>query len=69
MGIVCSHEISLLIFFENLIGKMLRNLSSAAVVGQEVLNFSIIRWTCADPGIFVRGVQVSLTKKALTTFF
>ena len=24
---------------------------------------------CADPGIFVRGVQVSLTKKALTTFF
>ena len=25
--------------------------------------------TCADPGIFVRGVQVSLTKKALTTFF
>ena len=31
--------------------------------------------TCADPGIFVRGVgggggvQVNLTKKALTTFF
>ena len=26
--------------------------------------------SCADPGIFVRGVQVSLTKKeALTTFF
>ena len=27
--------------------------------------------TCADPGIFVRGggVQVKLTKKALTTFF
>ena len=26
--------------------------------------------TCADPGIFFRGgVQVSLTKKALTTFF
>ena len=28
--------------------------------------------TCADPGIFVRGgggVQVRLTKKALTTFF
>ena len=24
---------------------------------------------CADPGIFVRGVQVSLTKKALTFFF
>ena len=24
---------------------------------------------CADPGIFVRGVQVSLTKKSLTTFF
>ena len=24
---------------------------------------------CADPGIFVRGVQVSLAKKALTTFF
>ena len=22
-----------------------------------------------DPGIFIRGVQVSLTKKALTTFF
>ena len=28
------------------------------------------RFTCADPGIFVRGVQVRLTKKkALTTFF
>ena len=27
------------------------------------------RRTCADPGIFVRGVQVSLTKKALTFFF
>ena len=28
-------------------------------------------WTqpCANPGIFARGVQVSLTKKALTTFF
>ena len=26
-------------------------------------------WPCADPGIFVRGVQVSLTKKALTTLF
>ena len=25
--------------------------------------------TCPDPGIFGRGVQVSLTKKALTTFF
>ena len=25
--------------------------------------------TCADPGIFIRGVQVSLTKKALTFFF
>ena len=26
--------------------------------------------TCPDPGIFVRGgVQVNLTKKALTTFF
>ena len=24
---------------------------------------------CADPGIFVRGVQISLIKKALTTFF
>ena len=24
---------------------------------------------CADPGIFVRGVQASLTKKALTFFF
>ena len=24
---------------------------------------------CADPGIFVRGVQVRLTKKALTTLF
>ena len=24
---------------------------------------------CADPGIFVRGVQVNLTKKALTTLF
>ena len=24
--------------------------------------------SCADPGIFVRGVQVSLTKKALTMF-
>ena len=24
---------------------------------------------CANPGIFVRGVQVSLTKKALTFFF
>ena len=29
--------------------------------------FSIL--SCADPIIFVRGVQVSLTKKALTTFF
>ena len=34
-----------------------------------------INTTCADPGIFVRvrggggGVQVNLTKKALTTFF
>ena len=28
------------------------------------------RWRpCADPGIFVRGVQLNLTKKALTTFF
>ena len=25
--------------------------------------------SCADPGNFVMGVQVSLTKKALTTFF
>ena len=25
--------------------------------------------SCADPGNFVRGVQVSLTKKALITFF
>ena len=25
--------------------------------------------SCADPGIFIRGVQVSLTKKALTFFW
>ena len=25
--------------------------------------------SCADPGIFVRGVQVSLTKEAVTTGF
>ena len=30
---------------------------------------SIITLILADPGNFVRGVQVSLTKKALTTFF
>ena len=26
-------------------------------------------YPCADPGFFVRGVRVNLTKKALTTFF
>ena len=30
---------------------------------------SNISFVCADPGNFVRGVQVSLTKKALTRFF
>ena len=29
---------------------------------------TIIR-LCADPGVIVRGVQVNLTKNALTTFF
>ena len=41
----------------------------------ELLNLlylpKLIHWynACADPGIFVRGVQVNLTKKALITFF
>ena len=35
------------------------------VIAHEMCTF----FSCADPGIFVRGVQVSLTKKALTTFF
>ena len=36
-----------------------------------LLDQAMVLFTCADPGIFVRGGggQVSLTKKALTTFF
>ena len=39
---------------------------------QMLFFFFLCVLSCADPGIFVRGgggVQVSLTKKALTTFF
>ena len=36
-------------------------------IQQQSLN--VMYMTCGDPVIFVRGVQVSLTKKSLTTFF